>query len=57
MTNREKLAQMTNEELAELTNISTMCDFCIFNNDDYACIKQIDCVLGHLLWLESEVEE
>ena len=53
MTNREKLAQMTNEELAEfICEHHTFCvnciaqDICGWNNGN-----------GARIWLESEAEE
>jgi hypothetical protein len=53
MTNREKLAQMTNEELAEfICRQHTFCvnciaqDICGWNNGN-----------GARIWLESEAEE
>jgi len=52
MTNRERLAQMTNEELAEFICCQhTMC---------VNCIGQTECCTGGngvKGWLESEVEE
>lgn len=54
ITNREKLAQMSNQELAEY--------ICVFT-DCYKCIGQALCVPngvkanGVKKWLESEVED
>lgn len=67
MTNREKLAKMTNEELAEFIDeieYKDSCTFCIYsgeyqNKDDVLCVKPrgIDCVQGILQWLEQESKE
>ena len=51
MTNRERLAQMTNDELAEFICEHTMC---------INCIGQTECCTGGngvKVWLESEAEE
>ena len=52
MTNREKLAQMSNDELAEFVCCQhTMC---------VNCIGQTECCTGGngvKVWLESEAEE
>lgn len=52
MTNREKLAQMNNQELAEfICEQHTMC---------VNCIGQTECCTGGngvMVWLESEAEE
>jgi len=52
MTNRERLAQMTNEELAEFICCQhTMC---------VNCIGQTECCTGGngvKVWLEAEAEE
>lgn len=50
-TNREKLAKMTNEELAEFFNIDGLCNLCIYN--DITCENK-DCYEGALKWLQSE---
>ena len=52
MTNREKLAQMTNKELAEfICRQHTMCVNCIGQNE--CCVNSN----GAKTWLEAEAEE
>ena len=52
MTNRERLAQMTNEELAEfICEQHTMCINCIGQNE--CCVNSN----GAKTWLEAEAEE
>lgn len=56
-TNREKLNQMTNEELAEFLNktANDNCSICIYSNlPDCFCR---DCQDGILQWLNKESEE
>lgn len=50
-TNREKLAKMTNEELAEFFNKEGLCNLCIYNDITCECK---DCYEGILKWLQSE---
>lgn len=57
-TNRQKLAKMTNEELAELLG-NDGCLYCIYQ--DVECyrpsIGRYDCKEGILQWLNQESEE
>ena len=53
-TNRERINNMTNEELAKLLG---SCSFCIFINIDCCGNNDYDCKDGILKWLESESEE
>ncbi len=67
VTNREKLAKMTNEELAiflDEIEYKDSCTFCIYSGeyqskDDVLCVKprEIDCMQGILQWLNQESEE
>ena len=45
ITNRDRLNQMSNEELAEFFNIDGLCKICIYN--DIACENK-DCYEGTL---------
>ena len=51
-TNREKLAKMTNEELAAFFEESSACDRCAFKETECG-----ECYQGTLQWLEQESEE
>lgn len=53
-TNREKLAKMTNEELANfIHNARKCCELCIYDvNVCHPC-----CTYGILQWLNKESEE
>ena len=54
-TNREKLNQMTNEELAEiLARSSRSCKYCKY--EDFDC-TDFTCYSGILQWLNQESEE
>lgn len=53
-TNREKLNNMTNEELADIFSMCPhikVCDYCIYNKK---CSREIQCYEGILKWLNSE---
>ena len=52
MTNREYLAKMTNEELAEFFNFDGLCNICIYN--DITCVDK-DCYEGTLQWLNANI--
>ena len=55
MTNREKLQNMSNEELGKFLGTSNnFCEICAFKE---TCTLISDCVKGITEWLESEVEE
>lgn len=52
--NREKLANMTNEELADILAKCSdikVCNYCIYNNN---CSREIQCYEGILKWLNQE---
>ena len=54
-TNREKLNQMTNEELAEILAMSSRsCKYCKY--EDSGCYDST-CYSGILQWLNQESEE
>lgn len=53
-TNREKLAKMTNEELAEFLYETTSCDRCS-NKGRLNCYAKL-CRQGTLQWLNQESE-
>lgn len=57
-TNRDKINNMTNEELAKLFNFDTpACYKCIYKNkSNKFCAKNNLCVKGIAKWLESEAE-
>ena len=60
-TNREKLNQMSNEELAEIMgDIDTSCDFCAYADisREKICSKPRGekCIDGILQWLQQESE-
>ena len=54
ITNREKLARMSNQELAEYLCVFTDCYKCI---GQALCVSNSDKANGLKKWLESEVEE
>ena len=54
-TNREKLAKMTNEELAEFFDKQGFCVMCIYKYQK-DCLER-DCEYGTLQWLNQESEE
>ena len=54
ITNREKLARMSNQELAEYLCVLTSCNKCIGQS---LCVSNSDKANGLKKWLESEVEE
>lgn len=56
MTNREKLSQMTNGELASYLANNNDCKRCVFRNDAYNCHEK-PCAIGIFEWLDSEVEQ
>ena len=51
-TNREYLATLSNEELAEFLGIDSLCKLCT-HYDKQSCIE-VDCVEGTLQWLNAE---
>lgn len=55
-TNREKLAKITNEELAEFLGKQD-CSFCISKKIDCYRYNDYDCEKGILQWLNQESEE
>lgn len=54
-TNREKLAKMTNEELAKFIYNIEDCNLCAY--DYNYCNPNLCCIQGILLWLNQESEE
>lgn len=57
MTNREKLAQLTNEELAKLIwETKTKCEFCICTGKIHTYCNGW-CEVSIENWLKSEVKE
>lgn len=54
-TNREKLNQMSNEELAEFLN-KDVCLYCVFNSPINSCAPY-SCIDGVLQWLNQESKE
>ena len=54
-TNKEKLAKMTNEELANFLYNTTCCDRCL-NKNRLDCYARF-CKQGTLQWLNQESEE
>ena len=54
-TNREKIAKMTNEELAEFFDKESLCVMCIYKYQA-GCLER-DCEYGTLQWLNQECEE
>lgn len=56
ITNREKLAKMTNEELAEMLAYQD-CRYCVFQHIDCYGENDYDCQCGILEWLNQESEE
>lgn len=61
MTNRDKLNQMSNEELAEkiIEPPNYICDFCNYENynyeNNYNKCKCMGCITGITEWLEREI--
>ena len=53
-TNRERLAKMTNEELAEFFDKESLCVMCIYRYQA-GCLER-DCEYGTLQWLNQECE-
>lgn len=56
-TNREKLANITNEKLAHIfarSNDISVCEYCIYNDN---CGRETRCYEGILIWLNQESEE
>ena len=54
-TNREKLAKMTNEELAHIfarSNDISVCEYCVY---DDMCGRETSCYDGILQWLNQKV--
>lgn len=54
-TNREKLAKMTNEELAEFLGDSSLCRICLYSHNEN-CLHET-CKQGVLQWLNQESGE
>ena len=54
-TNREKLAKMTNKELAEFFDSNSLCIICAYRKQA-DCLND-DCKSGTLQWLNQESEE
>lgn len=53
-TNRERLAKMTNEDLAEFLS-SSECSMCVYD-EEVDCFGD-DCFCGILKWLNQECED
>lgn len=54
-TNRERLNQMTNEELANILAYNE-CYYCVYGKNSF-CGDETDCRKGILQWLNQESEE
>lgn len=55
MTNREKIKNMTVEEMVEFINCVGACNYCIYADDDDC--KGAKCKEGITAWLNQEAEE
>ena len=56
-TNREKLNNMSNEELAEVF-VNANCNICIYKSNNFDCFSSNwTCKDGVKQWLEQESEE
>ena len=58
-TNRERINNMTNEELAEFLG-KYDCLYCIYKDIEcyrYKNVGECDCTEGILQWLNKEIEE
>ena len=56
-TNREKLANITNEKLAHIfarSNDTSVCEYCVYND---RCNRESSCYVGILQWLNQESEK
>lgn len=53
--NREKLAEMINEELAEFFEEISDCKLCAFKSEN--CIKGFNCKNVYLQWLNQKYKE
>lgn len=56
MTNKDKLMDMSNAELAYFIRYRENCECCSFEFGDYGCISNI-CRKGIERWLESECDK
>lgn len=54
MINREKLRQMSDEELAEFIARRTGCEYCNFPCEGG---HMVNCIKKHCDWLKAEAEE
>lgn len=54
-TNRERLAKMTNEKLAEFLGDSSLCRICLYSHNEN-CLHET-CKQGVLQWLNQESGE
>ena len=52
-TNREKLAKMTNEELARFLTLYTDCSYCCAKSK---CTHDDSCLTAFIKWLNQESE-
>ena len=55
-TNREKINQMTNEELAEILSNSNNGEVCKYCSYRYEECDELSCYAGTLNWLNAESE-
>ena len=53
-TNREKLAKMSNEELARFLTLHTDCIYCCVKSK---CTPNDSCLTAFIKWLNQESEE
>lgn len=56
MTNGEKLAKLSNEEFIAWLKTTSMCDICIYGNEDKHCAFEA-CHEGVIGWLKQEIRE
>lgn len=55
-TNREKLAKMTDEELAEMLSLD-ICQFCKYEHIECVNDDSYECASGIVKWLNEECED
>lgn len=56
ITNRQKLAKMTNEQLADIL-VNDICPYCIYQDVDCEIDDDCECTVGIAKWLNQESEE
>lgn len=54
MTNADKLNNISNADLFRILATKDRCDYCSYWGK--GCVKGINCSLGVIEWLESEVD-